>query len=168
MKTIELKLYKFEELTEDAQEKAIENNLDINADYAWWESVYIDAENVGLKITEFDIDRGSYCNCEFVENAADVAKNIIENHGTDCDTCKDSESFLTVFKPLNEKLDNEFLDDLEIEEEIEDLENEYLYTLSEDYRIILQREYEYLTSEEYIKDTLIANEYDFTEDGEIY
>ena len=69
---------------------------------------------------------------------------------------------------MNEKLDNEFLDDLEIEEEIEDLENEYLYTLSEDYRIILQREYEYLTSEEYIKDTLIANEYDFTEDGEIY
>lgn len=29
-------------------------------------------------------------------------------------------------------------------------------------------EYEYLTSEEAIKETLICNEYDFTEDGRIY
>jgi len=33
---------------------------------------------------------------------------------------------------------------------------------------MLKTEYEYLTSEECIKDSLIANEYDFTEAGKIY
>jgi hypothetical protein len=34
--------------------------------------------------------------------------------------------------------------------------------------LTLEKEYEYLTSEETIKESLIANEYDFTEDGKIY
>jgi hypothetical protein len=33
---------------------------------------------------------------------------------------------------------------------------------------MLRHEYEYLTSEEAIKETLIINEYDFTIDGKIY
>jgi hypothetical protein len=45
------------------------------------------------------------------------------------------------------------------------LEDEFLKTLCEDYRIILSREYDYLTSEAAIIETIEANEYEFKADG---
>ena len=64
-RTIRTKVYLFSELSDQAKQKVIEDNYDINVDYEWWESAYEDAANIGLKITGFDIDRGSYCNGEF-------------------------------------------------------------------------------------------------------
>ena len=168
MKTIELKLYKFEELTEEMQEKAMEKYWDFNVDYDWWDCTYMDAENVGLKISGFDIDRGSYCNIDFIEDAEYTANEIIEEHGPDCETYRDSENFLKEFEVLNDKFNDEFLDDYEVDDEIENLKDEYLHSLSENYRIMLQKEYEYLTSEDAIRESLIINDYDFTENGEIY
>ena len=52
-------------------------------------------------------------------------------------------------------------------EDLEDLNKEFLRSLCEDYRIILQKEYEYLTSEEAIIETIEVNEYEFTEEGEL-
>lgn len=49
MKTIEIKLYSFDELSEQAKDKAIENtrNNDGYLDYEWWDSVYEDyKENI--------------------------------------------------------------------------------------------------------------------------
>ncbi|NCU31668.1 MAG: hypothetical protein EOM23_01755 [Candidatus Moranbacteria bacterium] len=172
MKTIEINLYKFDELSEEAKNTVLERHWDINVDYEWWDGVYMDAENIGLKITGFDIDRGSFCNCEFIEDPQTVANKIMEDHGPDCETYKDAGRFLLEYKRVLENAekdeDEEFLDEYEVEQELEELEDEFLYTLSEDYRIMLQKEYEYLTGEEAIKETLIINEYDFTEDGEIY
>ena len=37
-------VYSFDELGEDAQEKAIENLYDLNIDYDWWEFVFEDAD----------------------------------------------------------------------------------------------------------------------------
>ena len=61
MRTIETKVYKFSELNETAQQAAIQKNCDINVDYNWWEFTYQDAKQVGIIISSFDIDRGSYC-----------------------------------------------------------------------------------------------------------
>ena len=50
-RTIRTKVYLFSELSDQAKQKVIEDNYDINVDYEWWESAYEDAANIGLKIT---------------------------------------------------------------------------------------------------------------------
>jgi hypothetical protein len=172
MKIIETKVFKFEELDEAAQETAISELYDINVDYEWWDYVYTDAEDVGLKIKGFDLDRGSYCNVEWIEDPLTVANKIIENHGPDCETHKDAEIFLAdydkIMNDAEKDEEGEMLFELDIEEEIEELEDEFLKTMCENYRIMLSKEYEYLTSEEAIKETIIINEYDFLENGKLF
>lgn len=171
MKIIETKVYKFEELNEEAQEKAIEKLYDINVDYDWWDGVYMDAERIGLKLTGFNIDRG-YCHGEWIEDPVTVANKIIEEHGPDCETYKDADNFLTEYNNIvenAEKDDDEiFLDEYGVEDELEELEDEFLNTLLEDYRIMLSKEYDYLTGAEAIKETISANDYDFLENGELF
>ena len=53
----------------------------------------------------------------------------------------------------------------ELEGKLQDIEDDFLKSLCEDYRILLQHQYEYLTSEEVIIETIEANEYEFTQDG---
>ena len=53
------------------------------------------------------------------------------------------------------------------EDKLIDMENEFLKSLLEDYSIMLQNEYEYLTSEEAIIETIEANEYEFTQAGKL-
>lgn len=165
MKTIEIKLYKFSELPEEAKEKAIEKLSNINVDYNWWEGVYEDAEQIGLKLTGFDIGRGNYCEGELQECHTTVAENILEQHGKDCETYKTAKSFLDELNELTGQHEN--IEDCP-EDEIENLENNFLQSLLEDYRIMLQQEYEYRTSTEVVTEMIEANDYDFTEDGEIY
>lgn len=163
-------LYKFDELSDEAKEKAIENMYNINVDYEWWENVYEDAENIGLKITEFDIDRGSYAHGNFTLSAEEVAANIIRDHGEACETYKTAENFLKEHDPvyadyMNEESKN--YESRESEDKLQKMENEFLKSLLEDYRITLSHEYDYLTSEEAIRETIEANEYEFTEDGKL-
>ena len=86
MKTISINLYSFDELSEEIQQKVIEKNYYINVDYGWWEFTYEDAANIGLKLTEFDIDSGNYCKGEFTLSVSEVAANIFSNHGEQCET----------------------------------------------------------------------------------
>jgi len=168
MRTIRTKVYKFSELSKPAQQKAIEKMYDINVDYEWWESTYEDAANVGLKITGFDIDRGSYCKAEFIEHSENVAAAIIENHGETCQTYKTAQSFIASMKVIEDRARAEGKDGDEsywFDTEIEDAEDEFLKSLCEDYLKILRDEYEYLTSEDAIIETIEANEYEFTKDG---
>jgi hypothetical protein len=174
---IEKTVYNFDELTESQQDKAIEKLYDINIDYEWYDGIYEDAEQIGLKITSFDIDRASYCNGEFLELAEEVAELILRNHGAHCETYQTAKSFLDEVKPLIELRDNFADDDNTSEEEyknfdnntekIEELEEDFLKLLCEDYRIMLSKEYDYQTSREAIIETIHANEYEFDENGNI-
>ena len=174
MKTITTKtdVYKFDELPDDVKEKAIENLYDINLYYDWWDGIYDDAENVGLKINEFDIDRGSYVKAEFIEDACFTANKIIENHGEMCETHKTAKQFLIdrdeIVNTAEKDADGEFTDEYQLDQNLDDVENEFLKSISEDYRIILTKEYEYMSSEKAIIETIEANEYDFTLDGKIF
>lgn len=51
---------------------------------------------------------------------------------------------------------------------LDDLDAAFARALSEEYLSILRQEYDYQTSEEAIKGTIEANDYDFTEDGKIF
>ncbi len=175
MKTIELKLYSFDELSDEAKEKAIERCSDFNIDYDWYQFTYDDAEEIGLKITGFDIDLGSYCHGHFLQSAIETADLIIKSHGEDCETFKTAKNYLQerdnlVFKYSDGKNieivteDNEY----DFDSECDELDDEFLNSLCEDYRIILSNEYDYQTSREAIIETIHANDYEFTEDGKIY
>ena len=167
------KVYPFDELSDEAKETAIEKMYDINIFYEWWESVYDDAATIGLVIEEFDIDRGSYCRGKWNEDAEDTAHLILERHGEACETHKDATAFLEECHEAKKVYNAQPDYDPDYEEftesdEYEELCEEFQRTICEDYRIILQKEYEYLTSEEVIIETIEANEYEFTEDGKLY
>jgi len=170
---VETKVYPFSELTDEAKQTALEKLYDINVDYDWWEFTYEDAANVGIKITEFDIDRGSFCHGDFTLDAEDVAKKIIEEHGIACETHSTAANFINdvaTGKAIHESDENYDPDYMEWDEtsEYEELVAEFERSILEDYRIILQHEFEYLTGEEAILETIEANEYEFTEDGKLY
>jgi hypothetical protein len=172
MRTIitETKVYKFDELTEEQKEKAVENLCDINVDYEWWQFVYEDAAQIGLKITGFDIDRGSFCEGEFLLSASEIAQNILNEHGETCETYQTAKSFMEEWQPVY----NDYLDESspnyesgESEDKLQELEKEFKKSLLEDYRIMLSKEFDYQTSEEAIIETIQANDYEFDENGNL-
>lgn len=162
MKTIEVNLYKFSELSDEAKEKAIQRLSDINVDYNWYP--YEDATNINLHINSFDIERGSYVDAKFITNPANCAESILSEHGKDCETYKTAKQFLDDLNELTSKFED--IEDCP-EDDIEELEDEFLKSICEDYRIMLQNEYEYLSSEKAIIETIEANDYDFLENGEL-
>jgi len=175
MKIKHVKTWKLNELPEDTKQKAIEKLYDINIEFGdWWDQIYEDAADVGIKITSFNIDRGSCCEgviYDFVE----TAQKIIKNHGELCETYLTANNYLEDRAKLVEKYsdgietdivteDNEYDFDLECD----DLDEEFKKSILEDYRIILSKNYEYLTSKEAIIETIEANDYDFDVNGNIF
>jgi hypothetical protein len=171
MKTIQLKIYQFDELPESGKKKAIADNADFNVSYNWWDMVYEDARNIGLKITGFDLDRAHYCNAEYINDAIYTARQITIDHGEQTDTYRIATDFqqsrdLTVTTwPKAETGEFEQAD--ELDEALDNVEDRFLKSLAHAYLRMLDNEYDHLTSDEAIADALIANEYWFTADGKM-
>jgi hypothetical protein len=78
MRTVKIKVFRFEELSEESQEKALSGLADINVDYDWWDIDGLldltkdEMSEVGIEpgeikdvlfsytIREFDLERGQY------------------------------------------------------------------------------------------------------------
>ena len=174
METREYKVYKYNELTEDQQQKVLEIYAYINMEYDWWDHIYEDAKTVRLQIDSFDLDHNRHCTGNFIEYAEDTAKKIIAEHGESCETWGTATNYLAERAELVKKYsdgvsidivaeDNEY----DFDKECEEIDAEFLRSILEDYSILLQKEYEYLSNEEAIIETIKVNDYDFTEDGEI-
>jgi hypothetical protein len=159
-----IKLYTIDELSEGAREKAVSEMSNINVDYEWWEFVLDDAKTIGLLIDEFSIDRKEI-NGTFTQAAVDVAATIIREHGESCDTYKTAKNFLAEIE--NKGYDLDSLTDEE-QEDYDALYAEFEYSLLQDYLSALDKDYDYLTSEEAILETIRSNGYEFTEDGKLY
>jgi hypothetical protein len=165
MKTVRVKVYEYSELNEKAQQEArywlLESGLDGQIQ---WEDTQEDANVIGLKLE--GTHRG-YMLGKFSISAQECAKLILENHGQTCETWKDAFSFLWDIAIVWEKDFDVEADELTYDDEtkIEDLESEFLKIILEDYRIISEKNQEYVESEEYIKETMEANGYTFTKDG---
>jgi len=170
MKNKVITLYSFEELSEQAQKKALERLYDINVDFDWWQFVYEDAQRIGLKITGFDLDRNRHAEGNFSLAANEVAANIFREHGEQCETYKTAQAFMNDWQPVFDAYTdetNEKYESREAENELQELEDDFLRALLEDYSLTLQKEYEYQTSEEAIKEAIAANGYTFTENGKL-
>lgn len=174
MEQVTINLYSFDELSENAKEIALIKLCDINVDHAWWECTYEDAKNVGMKIKSFDCYRNDI-EIDFLYSMDDIATKIMSDHGNECGTYKLSSSFLQ----SREELVAKYSDGCNLEyvleenweqfdEELDELEKDYMQALKCEYLSILEKEYEYLTSSESIMETIKFNEYQFTEDGSIF
>jgi hypothetical protein len=158
METRTYNVYEFDELSKEQQQKVLDKYYDINVDHDWWEFVYSDAEDIGLKILAFDIGSRWEIDTQTLQKPKDIAFNILESHGKHCDTYKVAKYFLVNRHNLKKYRRQDGLKECEMTFE-GDLKQEYLR--------MLERDYNYLTSEEAVKETLIANEYMFTETGRI-
>ena len=163
-------IYTFSELSEEAKDAAINNCRDYGIGNDWWEFTFEDAENAGLKITSFDLDRNRYAEGEWMTSAKECAQSILGEHGETCETYKTAKAFLEERDLLIGAWATDEDGELEyggkLDDELYDLEGEFLESIVEDYSIMLQNEYEYMYSDEAVEEAIQSNEYEFTEDGE--
>lgn len=173
MRTIQKTVYKFSELSDSAKEKAIQNLSGVNVNFQWWEFIYSDAEEIGLKITGFDLDRNRHCKGKLIDSAYCIARTIVNQHGEKCNTYETAKKLISETNELVKKYSDGIKTDsvaegneYEFDKEADELEAEFTKDLLECYSIMLQKEYEYLTSENAIIETIEANEWEFYENGQ--
>lgn len=215
MKTITVNLYNFEELSDEAQKKAINDMRDIHVNYFGWDDYIIEdfvntLETYGLTDPKVEYT-GFYSQGDglsFTSPSVDLVK-LMEQSGTDktypnfykyikdqsldyecyidrierhyshensvilrirnLDNLLDPDEQRTLCEKLDRYLDEDYLNPEE--SEITELERELNRFIQRTARAMyqqLQTEYEYLSSDENIIETIEANDYLFTQDGNIY
>lgn len=161
MKEITVKLFTYSELSDKAKERARDWYNDVNDFTFEWESLKEDANTIGLELKSWGYRR--YLKAELNTTPEDICKAIIANHGKTCATYATAVRFLAEFEkllPLYESGDSSY------DDKYEDLKTDFLHDISEDYRILADRQYDHTQSEEYIADIMEANEYTFLENGQ--
>jgi hypothetical protein len=164
MKTIEIKVYKFEELNKQTKEKVIENYRHINVeDFQWYDWIKDDFNRLGLEIQEFDLGRRNFVKI-YIENFEDTSNYIIEEFGDSVLIKQTAKNYL---KELKEIVSN-FKEDEDIDREFETLDENYQHEFEADILSYLRSNYEQDISDEAVIDTIEARDYDFTTNGKIY
>ena len=164
MKTIEINVYKFDELDKQTKEKVINNNRYINVeDTFWYDWIQDDFNRLGLEIENFDISRGGYVNI-YISNLEDTSKNIIKEFGDSVHIKQTAKSYIDEYN----KIQANFKNDEDIEREVEILDDQYIKRYSDNILSYLRDEYDYQISDEAIIETIEANDYNFTWNGEIF
>lgn len=181
--TKEYTLYKYEELSDKAKVKALQHFYDLNVDYEWWEFCFEDfhekLKEVGLacKTFYFGLDRDRHIEAKnlhfidvnkFIETSiqSNVKKSILNIADLHLQTHTNRHEWYTIdtYNGIPDRCPrlNKFIDSLL------DRCNDKLHDIFEGFCIQLQKEYEYLTSEEAIVETIEANDYEFLENGELF
>lgn len=198
MRTKQIELYTFEELSEDAKEKAREWYRQGALDYEWWNFVFEDAKTIGA-LMGIEIDQIYFsgfwsqgdgaCFTGDYSYRKGSAKAVREYAPQDSELHAIADNLQTIQRQNFYSLvasvrhnarrhSHEHSVSINIEDTrlgtysgvSEDTEESLSDALRDFMRWIYTRlrdEYEYLTSDEQIKESIIANGYEFTEDGEI-
>jgi hypothetical protein len=170
--TTTTKILRFNELSEKAQENAIDLMRDINTDHEWWDFTENDIATIGLKLVSFDTNRGQNCVLECILGHHEIADKILKNHSDSCDTYKLAIQFLkdrdSIVNNAPLDADGEYESTFDLGNELDDIENEFIKSLQIEYLSLLSKEHEHLISDKSIQETIECNEYEFTEKGELY
>lgn len=197
MKTIEIQLFKFDELSSEAQKTAIENvQSDENyLSYEWYDSVYEWATTAG-KLMGVDVDKiyfsgfSSQGDGACFEGDYQYVKGSVKAIETEFPTNKELQNIAFKLYTLQRKNfyqltalvnhsgyyyhemctrinvgtkeDTYFSGDTE--DELKDILRDFMRWLYSS----LEREYNFLMSDENIKEHLLCNDYQFLENGEQY
>ena len=163
MRTIELKVFTFDELSPEAKKRAIQDNRDVLVESYWWESDFYDAkETADMDIVMFDIHTNIIV-CEIITGCKQSAQKVLENHGESCTTYSIAKKFLSDLDSLESQPATRKKIIL-----IEDLEERYKTDMGKQYLRMLDTSYNYLLSDAAIIEFLVDNEYEFLEDGRSY
>jgi hypothetical protein len=161
MQTIEVTLYKFDELSDKAKEFAVQDNIHILTDFGsyWYETLIQELKDVGISAGSFDLNRREI-EVDFYEDMNDVCANVVKDFkGSEiAEMCA---SYLT---SVEAQLAFDETDD----DMLQDMEMAFIYDLKFEILNMFQREYDYLTDADVIADYLLTNEYDFDINGKIY
>lgn len=164
MRIIEIKAFQFEELDSQTKEKVIENNRTINIDSDfWYECEKNNFKNeMGIEINAYNIYRKTI-NIT-IEDSFESAQKIVNFFGEKTSIVKTAKIFLKDRISVYKSYEHDWY---ELEEQLEYLEEEFRREIAEEILSMLTSDYEYQISDDAIKETILANEYEFQEDGEM-
>lgn len=160
MKTIEIKLYKFDELSDEAKEFAVKDNIDILTDFGsyWYEPTIQTFKDLGIDIEDFDLYSYNIA-FELTQSVEQICKNIIKGMGYEwAEICQNYLNSVDAQLAL-EPVDQDMLEEMEALF-LKDLELNILGWLDDEYR--------HLTDKDTIANYLSEQDYDFTEKGELH
>ena len=194
MRTIETKVYTFEELSDEAKQVALDRHREINAHDGWWDPIYEGlhdkAEEAGFEVQDIyfsgfwsqgdgamftysrfndNILKGFVAQLDLSEEDKQLmlsqavvdGKGIHRGHYYHEKSC-DHYSWLESNDPSNEQA-------TDLIEGLDGAFENYVIEVYEDLcgqlYSSLNRYYDELTSDEYVAEMLIDNEYEFTENG---
>jgi hypothetical protein len=200
MKTVEIEIYQFNELSPKSKIKALEKFSDINVDHGWYESVYDwfigRAAEAGFSVDRIYFSgfysQGDGAMFEYSDPGDDkLLREFIDTldlspmrkswllsqvycrysgthsgHYYHSGCCSHSITFESNFTWSAAENFSDWIDSFHSDFE-EFIESKYRDLCDELYDS-LQIDYEYLTSEEAIIETIEANNYEFFRDGSIY
>ena len=148
METREIKVYRFSELPEWAKEKVIKDSY-LSYEYLWSEysmgSLFAWAKEIGLEITYYSIDWGNASQCTIKYNDKYVDFDYTFN--LDKDLTGYTMDY-TLMIPWNKTKDVD----------------ECIWAFLKE----CNADFEYQSTREYVSEHLYANDYYFTEDGNVY
>jgi len=191
MKTVTIECRQINEWDEATQQKIIERHRDINVDHDWWEFVYDDVKEIGAKLgvtidniyfAGFWSQGDGACFVGTYQHNPDAPRVIREYAPQDKDLHRIADqlsvlgSGFTVTITHSGRYCHEYCTRFEFSFDTErgdadDIEEDVKYWLRAFMRWTyrqLEKEYEYLTSDEAVRETLAANEYEFDADGRIW
>ena len=186
MKTEQVKIYKFSELSPEVQQKVLDKMREINTDYDWYDSDFESfkeqMEEKGLSCDSFAFDLYDR-DCYMVRPHIDNIRKFLKSAFTDDEKLlyeideerkkefedvvnKLEESYDYAIKENNGRSGYNYVEGLDEAGDILGIDyDEYVKDTMKDFLKQLQETYDYLESDEAIRDTILANEYDFLEDG---
>jgi len=175
MKTITVTVYKFNELSELSKQNALEKLSDINVMNDWHEEIYNNAEKIGVFISDFDLNKYQ-CNASLEDDVNVICDKILFVHNKQPDELKAiAERYL---KQHNELIETHYrpttvedateIDFAKYDAAADQLETDFVGEIERHYLQRLEKEYKRRTSIHAVIDTIYANDYDFTEDGNLY
>lgn len=171
-------LYSFNELSEMAQNEAVDSLWDINVSNDWWDYIFSDAAGIGLKIEEFWLDR-HIIRGELAEYLLDSCSLIRRNHGKECETFKTAANFHKTYiaafvewydtqtqQSKSHHRPKDWLAQFKFEDEAQKIQADFEKALLEDYLELLRSSWDHLCSRQEIVKSIEANNCLFTELGE--
>ena len=190
MRIQETKIYTFDELNEDAKEKALDNCRDINTfdGSEWWNHIYADAKAVA-KTLGIDVDSIYFsgfssqgdgaCFTGTYEYHKGWRAELLDHELFDADLLEignalqeaQRKAFYTIVARIAHRGHYSHSGCMAIDDDAScsfdsDGIRDALRLLADWMYSSLEAEYDYLTSDEAVRESILANEYEFTETGE--
>lgn len=179
----EVTVYEFDELSEEAQERALERNRYINVEHLGWadfvtEDFLIEAENIGFDIdwdyVEWDFSSPGRGTFSVRTKGIRANDNLLDDCNVVIGFDRDKVSYSSPVESIiveEAYCDGDYVDSMDELDEIEErvrVEFGVFLVLCREICNELKDSYRQLTSDEAVADTLKVNEYRFLETGEIW